>query len=319
MLSCLPNPGPRPFGMNRLLQPLFTFYEAAPGAVRAAFLVATATLSLSAMQGCVRHVASTGMHPFEVGFFRSLFGFLVFVPYFVRYGLAPLRSRNVGLHAIRGVLHVTSMLAFFLALTTTPLSKAVALDFSGPLFAALVAMAALGEKFHVRRVAALVVGYAGVLVVVRPGFVAIDAGALLVLLSAASWGLAMVVIKVVARGESSLTITVYMIMFSTPLSLAASVPFWETPSLEQLAWLLVTGALGSIGHLCIAQALRETEMTVVVPFDFLRMIWSSIIGYVFFAEVPAIWTWIGSVMIFSSAAYVSIRESRATAAGTRKS
>jgi drug/metabolite transporter (DMT)-like permease len=295
--------------MHRILLAVRRSYGAAPAAGRAALLIAVATLSLSAMQGCVRHL-SQGLHPFEIGFFRSLFGCLAFAPLFLRQGFAPLRTRHLGLHAFRGVLHVISMLAFFLALAETPLAKAVALDFSGPLFAAVVAVAVLGERLRVRRVGALAVGYAGVLVVLRPGFVDIDAGALLVLGSAASWGLAMVIIKVLSRDDGSATIALYMVLFSTPLALLAALPFWTQPSAPELAWLLLTGALGSLGHVCIAEALRQAEMTAVVPLDFLRMVWSSIIGYVFFAEVPAVWTWIGGAMIFAAATTISVRESR---------
>ena len=290
--------------------PLLTIYRALPATVRGGLLIVIATMTLSSMQGCVRYVAASGMHPFEIGLFRLIFGSLIFLPIFARYGWTPLRTRHLGLHALRGTLQVVSMLSFFFALTITPMAKAIALEFTGPLFAALVAMVILGEKLRIRRISALVFGYLGVLVVIRPGFIDIDLGVLLVMLSAVTWGLIMVVVKVAGRADDSVTITLYMILFSTPLCLIAALPVWTTPTPVQLGWLVLIGTLGSVGHLSIAQALREAEMTAIVPIDFLRMVWVSIIGYLVFSEVPDIWTWIGGAMIFSAATYISIRESR---------
>ena len=290
--------------------PFVNAYRALPGAVRGGLLIAFSTLTLSCMQGSVRYVASTGMHPFEIGFFRLLFGGLIFLPVIWRHGWAPFHTRNLGLHALRASVQTVSMLSFFFALTITPFAKAIALEFTGPLFAAIVAMVILGEKLRMRRIGALVFGYLGVLVVIRPGFIEIDAGVMLVMLSALSWGTVMVIVKLAGRGDNSITITLYMVTFSTPICFLAALTVWTTPTLVQLAWLVMIGVLGSLGHLAIAQALREAEMTAIIPFDFLRMIWVSLIGYLAFAEIPDIWTWIGAIMIFSAATYISYRESR---------
>lgn len=279
-----------------------------PPTARGMALLVIATLSFAGMQSCVRLV-SHDLHPFEIGFFRSLFGLLVFIPFLIRVGLEPLRTRRIGLQVLRGTLHVISMLTFFLAISFTPLSKAVALDFSAPLFATAMAPFILGERLRVRRVLALVVGFSGVLVVLRPGMVQLDLGAVLVLVSALCWGTAILVVKMMARVESSLTISIYMVLISTPMSLLAAIPFWQTPTGVHLAWLVATGTFGSIGHWCIAQAMREAEMTAILPLDFLRMVWMSLAGYVFFGEVPDLWTWVGAAIIFSSATYIAIRES----------
>lgn len=286
-------------------------YRALPGAVKGGLLIGFSTIALSCMQGSVRYVASTGMHPFEIGFFRLLFGGLIFLPVFWRHGVAPFRTRNLHLHALRASLQTISMLSFFFALTITPFAKAIALEFTGPLFAALVAMIVLGERFRIRRIGALIFGYLGTLVVIRPGFIEIDAGVMLVMLSAFTWGLVMVVVKLAGKGDDSVTITLYMITLSTPICLIAALTVWTTPTLVQLGWLVFIGILGSSGHLAIAQALREAEMTAIVPFDFLRMVWVSLIGYFAFAETPDVWTWIGAAMIFSAATYISVREGRA--------
>jgi drug/metabolite transporter (DMT)-like permease len=143
------------------------------------------------------------------------------------------------------------------------------------LFTTVMAVALLGERIRVRRVAALIVGFSGVLVIVRPGTIGLDAGPLLVLGSAAFWGATMVVIKTLTRTDSSLTVTLYTGVFMTPFSFLFAVFVWEMPDARALAWLLAIGASGSLGQLALAQAFREADVTAVLPLDFLKLIWAA--------------------------------------------
>ena len=140
--------------------------------------------------------------------------------------------------------------------------------------------------------------------------VALDPGSLLVLGSSAVWAVAMLLIKLLSRTESSLTMAAYMAVFLTPLSSIAAAFVWQWPSLEELGWFALMGGLGTLGHLCLGQAFREADTTVVLPVDFLRLIWSSLYGYLLFNEVPVLYVWIGGVVIFASTLYLAYREAR---------
>lgn len=266
------------------------------------------------MHGGVRYL-SDQLHPFEIAFFRNLFGILVVIPWFLKFGLAPLRTQRLNLHLLRAGLNIFAMLAFFLALSLTPLARVQALSFTAPLFATLIAIIALGETVGPRRWAALIIGFSGAMVVIRPGLQALDAGSLLVLGSAAVWAVTMVIIKNLARTESSVTITVYMLLFMTPLSLPAALLYWQWPSAEQLIWLVLVALFGTLGQMAMAQAFRLADATAVMPLDFLKLIWGALLGYWFFNEIPGLWTWLGGALIFTGATYIVFREKQLSAAG----
>ena len=289
---------------------------ARPPVARAFLFMVLATLFAAAINAAIHHVTAD-VHPFVITFFRSAFGFVVLAPAFFRYGFAPLRTRRAGLHALRGALQVVQTLFLFTALRFTPLATVAALHFTAPLFTTVMAVVLLGEGIRMRRVAALIVGFAGALVIVRPGMIALDGGPLLVLGSAAFWGATMVVIKTLTRTDTSLTVTLYTGVFMTPFSFLFAVFVWETPDARELAWLFAIGALGSLGQLALAQAFREADVTAVLPLDFLKLIWAAAIGYALFAEVPSLWTWIGGAVIFVSAFYIAVRERRPEAGSAR--
>jgi len=266
-------------------------------------------LAAAAMNGAVRHV-SDDLHPFEISFFRVLFGLIVFSPLFLRHGMEKLKTRRIGLHIVRGGLQAGAMLQFFTALRFSPLAKVAALQFTTPLFGTIFALILLREAIRLRRVTALVVGIIGTLIILRPDVGGLDFGSGLVISSSASWAMAMIAIKVLSRADSSITITFYGTLFMLPFTLLAALPYWQTPTLEQLAWLAVVGGLASTHNLCVAQAFRDAEVTAVIPLDFSKLVWSAIIGYVFFAEVPVVWTWAGGVIILAAATYIAYREAQ---------
>ena len=267
-------------------------------------------LASAGMNAAVRHISGS-LHPFEIGFFRVFFGLLVFTPLLVQGGFARLKTQRLRLHALRGALQAGAMLQFFTGLSLTPLAKAAALQFNIPLFTTLLAFAVLREKIRLRRVLALIFGFAGTVIILKPDIGSVDLGSIFVVTSAATWATAVIAIKLLSRTETSVTITVYGAIFMMPFSLLAAITVWQTPTLEQLVWLGAIGAMGSINNLCIAQAFKEAEVSVVMPLDFSRLIWASIIGYVFFAEVPVVRTWVGGVVIFCSATYITYREAQA--------
>ena len=269
---------------------------------------------MSGMHASIRHV-SAELHPFEIAFFRLLFGLLPLLPWFFKLGWAPLRTSRLGLLTLRGAINVVCMLAFFYALSITPLVEVTALVFTAPIFATIGAMVVFGERVGLRRWAAIGVGFFGVMVVLRPGFQEIGQGQMLALFAAVGWSGCMFIIKSLGRTETSLTITVYMSLVMAPLSLIPALWVWQWPGQEQLLWLVAIGVLGGAGQLAMAEALKVGETHVFMPMDFTRLIWISVIAYVAFAEVPGLYTWIGGAIIFSATAFIAWRERLAAVAG----
>ena len=265
------------------------------------------TLAFMAMNGTTRYLAGQ-IHPFEISFFRSVFGLLFFLPLLLRQGWRPLRTTRLWSHLYRGALNGSSMLLYFLALKFAPLAKVAALFFTTPLFGTLMAVLVLRETIRGRRIAALAAGFVGMLVIVQPSADTLDFGALLVLCSALISGYAVVLIKQLSRTEGATTITIYTGLVTTPLSLIVALPYWQTPTGEQLAWMIWMGGLGSIGQYAMVKAFSEAEVTAVLPLDFTKLIWSAVIGYLAFGEVPEIWTWVGGAIICASAVYIAHRE-----------
>lgn len=268
-----------------------------------------ATLLFVAMHGAIRNIAND-VDPFQIAFLRNLFGLVLLVPIFLRFGLAPLRTTQFRLHLLRAVFNVINMVAFYFGLALTPLAEATALNFTAPLFATLLATVFLGETFRVRRALALVVGFAGAVVVLRPGVEAINPGALLVIFAAVLWGGIMILIKVIARKESTITITAWVLILMTVLSFPPALVVWQWPSWEQFGWLVFIAVTGTAGQLMLTQALKLAEATSVMPIDFFRLIWAAGIGYAAFGEIPDAFTWVGGIMIFAAATYIAFREKK---------
>ena len=289
-------------------------FPSAPSPLRGMTYMLACAVIFAVMNAAIRHVSAT-LHPLEITFFRSLFGLLVFAPLFIRHGIEPLRTRRLGMLVLRGGLNVVTMALFFVGLSLAPLAKVAALSFTAPLFASVLAVALLGEVIRGRRITALVVGFAGTLIILRPGLGGMDMGGILVVGSSLAFALGLIAIKSLSRTESSTTIAIYAMLVATPATSLMALPVWEAPSWTELAWMAAIGGMGSLGHVLTAQAFKEADVTAVLPIDFTKLIWSAIIGYLAFAEIPDAWTWVGSTVIFSAIIYIAYRERHVRAGG----
>ena len=286
---------------------LINLWQAAPPVMRGILLMCVSTVFFSAMHVLVRYVARD-VPPMQVAFLRNFFGFIVFVPLLMSNGLAFLRTKRIGLHAVRGVINAIAMLMFFTALALTPVARATALSFSAPLFTAILSVIFLGERFRIRRWMAIILGLAGTLIILRPGMIPVDLGPVLVVTAAMLWAVTMIIIKVLSRTESSLAITAYMNIFLSLFSLGPALWVWVTPAPEMWVWLMAIGILGTIAQIALSQALKETEPTAVLPFDFLKLVWTALLGMWVFGEIPDIYTWIGATVVFASGFFIAWRE-----------
>lgn len=285
-------------------------WRAQPPVMRGVLLMCLSTVAFSMMHASIRHV-SHELPPFVIAFFRNVFGLLALMPLLIGPGFEQMRTKRIGMHALRGLINIGAMLMYFTALAITPLAKVTALSFTAPIFTAVLSVLVLGERFRLPRWAAIFFGFVGMLIILRPGLVEIDTGSLLVIGASAFWAMAMIVIKILSRTESSIAITAYMSIFLGLFSFVPALMVWQTPTWNNLIWLLFIGIVGSVGQVSISQALKETEPTAVLPFDVLKLVWASLLGAWFFNEVPDIFTWLGASVIFASGFYIALRERRA--------
>ena len=270
-------------------------------------LVSTAVLA--SMHAAVRHV-SADMHPFEIAFFRNIFGFVAIMPMLMREGWTGLASKQPKLQVLRGVTGIIAMLCWFYSLSVVPIATATALSFTAAVFASLGALVFLGEKMRLRRWTAVAISFVGVFVILRPGGEGFDLQALYVLASATMWGTSIVIVKQLSRTDSSVSIVSWMSISLAVLSIPPAIAVWTQPSIEQLLWLALIGLLGTVGHLTMIRALRDAETTAVMSVDFSRLIWATLFGSLFFFDPIDAMTWLGGGIIFASGLYIIYREAQ---------
>ena len=190
-------------------------------------------------------------------------------------------------------------LSWFYGLSVVELAKATTLSFTNTLFGSIVAVFLLGEKLVARRVTALLLGFAGVLIVLRPGLIEVSSGSLIVLFSALCWGIGLVIVKQLTRTDGTVSIILWFTIFTSVFTFPFALANWSWPTPMDFFWLLVMGLLGSLGHLAAVSGIKLSDASSVMPMDFTRLIWVSLFGFLFLGEIPVISTWIGAAVILS--------------------
>ena len=247
--------------------------------------------------------------PIQILFFRHLFGIVPIVFLVWRGGgLQALRTRRPLAHALRAGLLFTALLSFFTALRGLPLAEAIAVGFTAPLFVTALAGPLLGESVGPRRWAAVVVGFVGALVMVRPGTEAFRPEALLVVLSALSFALAMLLTRRLSRTETDVSMVAYTSLIAGLASLPFVVFVWRTPGGSDLGLFAVVGIVGGTAAYLLVVAYRHAPASVIAPFDYSGLIWASLLGWMVWRETPEPAVWIGAAIIASSGIYITHRE-----------
>ena len=280
----------------------------------ASYMIA-ACFCFAVMMGLIRYlgVEEDGLHPFQVAFFRIFFGLVVMAPWIMRVGLAGLRTERAGLYTLRAITGVLALMSWFWVISSEamPLADAVALNFTAPLFATVFAVLLLGEVVRGRRWTAVLVGFAGAMLIMRPGLQAVTLESVLVLFSALMIALSTMFIKILSRTENPTAIVAYMGIYLTPVALVPALFVWKWPNAMQLVLLAALGGIATVAHMCFARAMRHAEASAVMPFDFSRLVFSALIGIFVFGETSDTWTWVGAGIITAAAAYIAHREARA--------
>ena len=266
-----------------------------------------ATLLAAMMNSAARHVTET-VHPFELVFFRNLFAFLFVAPLLWRVGMVAFKTTRLPLHAGRAGLNVVNMFVWFTAVSITPLSEVVALGFTAPIFATILSVLIFREVVGLRRWSAILIGFVGALIILQPGFHTVSTGHGLTLLAATMWAGVLLMIKSLSRADSSVTMVVYMSVLMTPISLIPALFVWGWPTWTELGWMAMIGFAGGASQYLLAQAFHEADIGVIMPFDFMKLVWVSLIAFVIFSETPTFTTWVGGAVIFASGFYIARRE-----------
>lgn len=278
-----------------------------------------AGLIFASFTGIVRHVSSE-MDPMQAAFLRYAFGLIFIAPFVMRMRLGSLRPGYLALHGLRGLVHGIGVLCWFIAMSRIPLAEVTALGFTSPVFATVGAVLFLGERVRLRRIGAVCMGFAGALIILRPGLEVIDVGAIAMLIAAPLFAVSKIVAKVLTHRESTPTIVASLSVIVTIVLLPPALAVWRPPTWEEYGWMLLTAALATLGHLAMVQAFRSADLTVTQPVEFLQLVWATLLGFYAFSETPDAWVWIGGAVIIGSATYIAHREAltRRNAVGTEE-
>ncbi|MGE0715287.1 MAG: DMT family transporter [Alphaproteobacteria bacterium] len=278
---------------------------------RAIALMVVAVAWFVAMDGLIKWVSAT--YPtLQVVFFRSFFALVpIGLVVMQQGGPARLRTRRPWLHAMRCLAGLGSMVCFFNAFRMMPLADVIAIGFAAPLFVTALSVPLLGEKVGIRRWSAVVVGFVGVLVMVRPGGDILEAGAAVAVLGTVLYSLAMILMRDLGRTDTTTAITFYFTVSGT-LVAGAALPFvWVTPaSATDWSLLIAIGLIGGVAQMLMTQAFRLAPVAVIAPFDYTAMLWGATIGFWVWGEVPDAWVWVGAAIVTASGLYIVYRETR---------
>lgn len=268
----------------------------------------TAAALCFALMNLLIRLATVELSAIQIAFFRNLFAFLFMLPWAFKLGTASLKTRRLGMHFLRAVVGLAGMLCWFISVALLPLADAVALNFTAPLFVTIGAALFLGETVRARRWTATAIGFVGTVVILRPGFGSVSALSLLPVIAAGFMAVSTLLVKSLARSESPGTVVLYMNLFMTPISLIPALWVWRWPSVYVLGLMVALGLIAAVAHIALTRSYVKADASAVQPFDYTRLPFVALLGYVFFAEVPDRWLWAGAALIIGAAIYTAHRE-----------
>jgi len=277
--------------------------------LRAALLMAVSAVFFGCMAIAIR-LASKQLHAFEIAFFRNLFGALFALPLLLRHGYGLLRTDKLRFYFMRCAIGICSMLAGFWAIVHLPLAQAISLSYSTPLFVTIGAVIFLGEVVRARRWTAVLAGFLGVLVIVRPGAATFTTASLVPLFAAALSATTAISIKYLARTERADAIVLITTLLWVPLSLPTALLVWQWPRAEIWPWAILSGFLGTAGHMFWTRALKLGDVSMLTPISYLQLPVVALAGWLLFAEKLHGYTALGAAIIIASNLYIAQREAR---------
>jgi len=275
-----------------------------------AFWVILAMISFAVMAALVRHIALAGVHPLVVMLLRTTIGVLLMAPMLIWRGASLFRSDQLHLYGMRVIISFASMTSWIYALALVRIGEVTAIGFLAPLFGTIGAVIFLKEVVGVRRWTALAVGFAGAMIILRPGASEIGNGQLLALFSALCSGMIGILVKRLTYRDDPDRIVFLTNLMMVPLAAVMAAFVWRTPPLETLPYLLALGAVAILGHMALVRGLARIDASLVMTLEFSRLPFAVLLGYVVFGELIDHWTWLGALVIFASGLYITRREAK---------
>ena len=277
-----------------------------PPATRAILWMIVSCAAFAALWVCIR-IASRDLHPFAVVVARNLFGLMWLTPMLLMNpGL--LQRRRLPVHIRRATSGVIATFATFYAVAHLPLATALAINYTAPLFATLGAVLFLGETIHGRRVAAILVGFAGMLIVLRPGLVPLTPGLIAAIVSALTTAFSLIAIKKLVGSDDARAVAAWSFVLTLPVSIVVAAPFMTMPPPHIWPLLIILGGCAAAGQYSLAQAFRHADAGAIMPYDFVRFGLITLAGIGLFGERIDGWTLVGGTVILSATIYLAVRE-----------
>lgn len=242
---------------------------------------------------------TSGLPVFVVLQLRNTAAVLMLAPFIVWQGLSVLKTQRFGSHVVRNVVHYMGQYGWFYAISLIPLARVISIEFTMPIWTAILAAMFLGERLSGTRLAAIALGFIGILVIARPGIDVVGAGETAALFAALMFAVSATLIKSLTRTDSAMTIVAYMFGIQTVLGFLPAYWVWEWPSLELWPWVAVVGVAGTLSHYCFTRALAAADATVVVPMDFLRVPSTALVGWLLYREGVDIYLALGAALILA--------------------
>ena len=275
--------------------------------IKAILLTVSGSFFAVLMESLIRS-AQYDSNVYTIGFLRFLFGLIIIFPYLIKKKFIPYKTKNFKFYFIRGLFNLPMMILGFGALVYVPFEQFKALHFLSPIIVVLLSFIIFREKVYMYRILAFVIGFIGMLIIVRPGIVDFNIGTIMILISLTFWSLIIIVSKFVSKDDSPITMVTYQYTLMTIFALPLAIYFWQMPSLQSLIFVFIGAISGTILHLSLALSYKYAELSVTQPVWFSGLIFGSAFGFFVFNETPDVWTWIGGIVVFSSVLLITYNE-----------
>ncbi len=248
----------------------------------------------------------------EAAFIRYVFGLLILVPVILRMQWRRVKGTNLRLYALRGAAHGVAVMLWFFAMARIPISEVTAIGYTTPIFTVVGAILIFGERIRIRRIIAIIIGFIGILIILRPGFEKIEIGALAQLIAAPCFAISFLIAKKLTNTENTSDTLVMLSIFCTLALMPGAIYLWKTPTVTELGWLFLVAVFATAGHYAITRSIANAPLTVTQPFSFLQLVWAIFFGYLIFDEVPDLWVIAGAAIVVATISYMSHREAVAS-------
>lgn len=268
------------------------------------------TLVSLSLMGLAARELSTVYDTLQILLARNIVSFLFILIVMARKGVSIARTRRIGMHTLRNAFHITAVGCWFYGISKLPMAEVFVLESTLPIWVVALAAPFLGERFTSARLAAVALGFIGILVILRPGIAIIDPAALIVLIAAVGFAAANVSTKALTRTDTPLTILFWMFLLQLTASAVATAHNMFLPPPDMWVWAVAVGLTGIAAHYCTARSLTLADAGLVIPLHYLRVPLIAWLGWLFYGETVEIWLWIGAAIIFTGT-MITVRGARA--------